>query len=90
MFKNRFAALMLTVLGTSSAAFAQEDRQIAEPFANEKLTSETASVTDASKAAANPLADVWLMQWQQNNNWIGTPRSGTQVQVTSSFNRSFR
>jgi hypothetical protein len=85
MFKNRFAALMLTVLGTSAAAFAQEDRQVAEPVATEKLTSETQSATEASKAAANPLASAWLLQWQQNNNWIGTPRSGTQVQSNLQF-----
>jgi hypothetical protein len=59
--------------------------QTAEPVAREQPVSETQSVTEASKAAANPLANVWLMQWQQNNNWIGTPGSGTRIQSNLQF-----
>lgn len=37
---------------------------------------ENDSATEASKQAANPLASVWLMQFQQNNTWLGMPANG--------------
>jgi hypothetical protein len=41
---------------------------------------------EASKQAANPLADAWLMQIQQNNNWIGMPATnGHRVQSNLQF-----
>jgi hypothetical protein len=44
------------------------------------------SAAEASKQAANPLASVWLMQIQQNNNWIGMPANGgDRVQSSLQF-----
>ena len=47
---------------------------------------ENATAAEASKEAANPLASVWLMQIQQNNNWIGMPtNNGTRFQSNLQF-----
>src|ERR1700758_1722311 len=41
---------------------------------------------EASKQALNPLANVWMMQIQQNTNWIGMPgNKGNRVQSNLQF-----
>ena len=56
------AALSLAWIPLGSA----QTQGAAAPAGNE-------SAAEASKQAANPLASVWLMQFQQNNTWIGMP-----------------
>lgn len=54
--------------------------------AQEPSAAENQSAADASKEAANPLANAWLMQIQQNNNWIGMPANkGNQIQSDLQF-----
>ena len=44
------------------------------------------SAAGLGKQVANPLSDLWLMQFQQNNNWIGMPgKRGDQVQSNLQF-----
>jgi hypothetical protein len=52
----------------------------------ESVAAENQSAAEASKQAANPLANTWLMQFQQNNNWIGTPTGiGDRIQGNLQF-----
>jgi len=44
--------------------------QAQELTAHEPSALENDSAAEASKQPANPLANVWLMQIQQNTNWI--------------------
>src|ERR1700745_2657449 len=47
---------------------------------------ENDSAAEASKQAANPLANLWLMLIQQNNNWVGMPANkGNRVQSNLQF-----
>lgn len=47
---------------------------------------ENDSTAEASKEAANPLANVWLMQIQQNSNWVGmATNNGNRVQSNLQF-----
>jgi hypothetical protein len=59
--------------------------QTQEAIAHEQSTADN-SAAEASKQAANPLASVWLMQFQQNNTWIGMPANrGNRVQSNLQF-----
>jgi hypothetical protein len=57
------AALTVACLNSGMA-------QAQELTAHEPSAPENDSAAEASKQAANPLANVWLMQIQQNTNWI--------------------
>jgi hypothetical protein len=60
--------------------------QAQESTAYEPSAAENASAVEASKQAANPLANAWLMQIQQNSNWIGMPtNNGNRVQSNLQF-----
>ena len=60
--------------------------QAQELTAHEPSAAENDSAAEASKQAANPLASVWLMQFQQNNTWIGMPANGgNRVQSNLQF-----
>jgi hypothetical protein len=60
--------------------------QAQELTAHEPLTAENDSAAEASKQAANPLANAWLMQIQQNSNWTGMPANdGGRVQSNLQF-----
>ena len=60
--------------------------QTQDTSVHEQSVAENDSATEASKQAANPLASVWLMQFQQNNTWIGMPaNSGNRVQSNLQF-----
>jgi len=75
-----FAAAISVVWIVPGAAQTQE----AAP--HEQSPAENNSAAEASKQAANPLASVWLMQFQQNNTWIGMPASGgNRVQSNLQF-----
>ena len=60
--------------------------QAQEFTAHEPSAAENDSAAEASKQAANPLASIWLMQFQQNTNWIGMPaNNGNRVQSNLQF-----
>ena len=60
--------------------------QTQEASVQEQSVAENDSATEASKQAANPLASVWLMQFQQNNTWLGMPANGgNRVQSNLQF-----
>src|ERR1700722_10889673 len=60
--------------------------QAQELTAHEPSPPENYSATEASKQAANLLANVWLMQIQQNTNWMGMPgNKGNRVQSNLQF-----
>jgi hypothetical protein len=49
--------------------------------ATESSASEDQSAAELGKQASNPLSSGWLMQTQQNNNWVGMPSNhGDRVQ----------
>lgn len=53
----------------------------AEGQSADSLESRNRSAAELGKQVANPLSDVWLMQFEQNNNWIGVPqKQGDRVQ----------
>jgi hypothetical protein len=72
------AALSLALIPLVSA-------QTQDSTTHGQSPAENDSVAEASKQAANPLADAWLMQIQQNNNWIGMPTGETRVQSNLQF-----
>lgn len=47
---------------------------VAEGQSPDSQESLNRSAAELSKPVANPLSDVWLMQFEQNNNWIGMPQ----------------
>ena len=54
--------------------------------ATEQSQADNASAAEVSKQAANPLSNIWLMQFQQNNNWVGMPSNlGDRVQSDLQF-----
>jgi hypothetical protein len=60
--------------------------QAQELTAHEPSAADIDSTVEASKQAANPLANVWLMQIQQNSNWTGMPaNNGNRVQSNLQF-----
>jgi hypothetical protein len=82
---SRFAER--TVLA-AALTFACLDSAIAhaQSTAPEAAAAENDSTAEVSKEAANPLANVWLMQIQQNNNWLGMPtNNGNRVQSNLQF-----
>jgi hypothetical protein len=71
------AAVSVVWIGSGSAQ--------TQATAHEQSTPDN-SAAEASKQAANPLASVWLMQFQQNNTWIGMPANGgNRVQSNLQF-----
>ena len=66
----------LLVLASMKPGMAQTQQTAAiEPSASEDQAAEL------GKQASNPLSSGWLMQTQQNNNWVGMPlKHGDQVQ----------
>jgi hypothetical protein len=74
------AAALIIVQAASGIAQTQEATVQGQSVA------ENDSASEASKQAANPLASVWLMQFQQNNTWIGMPANGgNRVQSNLQF-----
>jgi hypothetical protein len=82
----RLIAKILLVLAAIVACIAPCPAQTKDPAAQEQPAGENVSAADASKEAANPLASVWLLQLQQNNNWIGmSAKDGNRVQSNLQF-----
>ena len=64
-----------------SAADEQSGAQNQSAAANEESGTDNQSSSELAKQAANPLSSGWLMQTQQNNNWVGMPSNmGDRVQ----------
>jgi hypothetical protein len=76
--------LVYMVLGAFVVAKAQSPsnlRSTATPTSTEEPSSNA-----VAKQAANPLATMWLIQYQQNNNWVGMPLNhGNQVESSLQF-----
>ncbi|HZD47599.1 MAG TPA: hypothetical protein VE178_02530, partial [Silvibacterium sp.] len=72
---------MLLLIGAGSA-LAQTAVQSGTA---EAPASEQTSAADQAKEAANPLANIWLLQMQQNNWWVTQPVGGTRVESNLQF-----
>jgi hypothetical protein len=59
--------------------------QTQESTAHELPLAQNDSASEASKQAANPLASAWLMQTQQNTNWLRTSNNENRVQSNLQF-----
>jgi hypothetical protein len=85
----QLARLSVRTILAVALTFACLDSDIAqaqELTAHEPSAAENDSAAQASKQAANPLANSWLMQVQQNTNWIGMPaNNGNKVQSNLQF-----
>jgi hypothetical protein len=80
-FKRTVLALALTFACLQSGR-----AQAQELTAHESSAADNNSAVEASKQAANPLANLWLMQIQQNTNWVGMPaNNGNKVQSNLQF-----
>lgn len=79
ILKIVIAALLTVACLESGAAQAQEST------AHELPLAENDSASEASKQAANPLASAWLMQTQQNTNWLRTSNNENRVQSNLQF-----
>jgi hypothetical protein len=83
---GRFFIRTVLAVALTFACLGSGIAQAQELTAHESSAAENNSATEASKQAANPLASVWLMQFQQNSNWIGMPANGgNRVQSNLQF-----
>ena len=81
-----FILRTLLAVALSFACLGSGIAQTQDLTAHEPTAAENDSAAEASKQAANPLASVWLMQTQQNSNWIGMPGDkGNRVQSNLQF-----
>jgi hypothetical protein len=72
----------LAVTALESVIAQAQELTAQQPWAAENGS----AAADASKQAANPLASAWLMQIQQNSNWVGMPaNNGNRVQSNLQF-----
>ena len=84
--ENRFTMRAILMTALIFALLKLGCAQTQEAAANLQPGAETQSAVEVSKQAANPLANIWLMQFQQNNNWIGMPpRIGDRMQSKLQF-----
>jgi len=82
----RFITRTVLVVALTAACLNSGMAQAQELTAHEPTAAENDSAAEASKQAANPLASVWLMQFQQNNSWLGMPANGgNRVQSNLQF-----
>jgi len=66
---------------TQQSAAAQTSGTPNDSVAIETSPSQDQTVAELGKQATNPLSSGWLMQTQQNNNWVGMPLNyGDRVQ----------
>ena len=79
ILKIVIAALLTVACLESGTAQAQEST------AHELPLAQNDSASEASKQAANPLASAWLMQTQQNTNWLRTSNNENRVQSNLQF-----
>src|ERR1700693_3163518 len=82
----RFIIRTILAVALTFACLNSGIAQAQELIAHEPSAAENDSAAEASKQAANPLANAWLMQVQQNTNWIGMPaNNGNRVQSNLQF-----
>jgi hypothetical protein len=82
----RFIVRTILAVALTFACLHSGIAQAQELTAHEPSAAENDSAAEASKQAANPLASVWLMQFQQNNSWLGMPANGgNRVQSNLQF-----
>lgn len=79
ILKIAMGALLTITCLESGTAQAQESTAHELPLAGND------SASEASKQAANPLASAWLMQTQQNTNWLRTSNNENRVQSNLQF-----
>jgi hypothetical protein len=69
------------VAQTQESAAAYTSGTLNDSAAIEPSPSQDQTAAELGKQATNPLSSGWLMQTQQNNNWVGMPLNhGDQVQ----------
>ena len=82
----RFIIRTILAVALTFACLNSGIAQAQELTTHEPTAAENDSAAEASKQAANPLASVWLMQFQQNNSWLGMPANGgNRVQSNLQF-----
>ena len=82
----RFIIRTILAVALTFACLNSGIAQAQELTAHEPSAAENDSAAEASKQAANPLANAWLMQVQQNTNWIGMPaNNGNRLQSNLQF-----
>jgi hypothetical protein len=82
----RFIIRTILALALTFACLNSGIAQAQELTAHEPSAAENDSAAEASKQAANPLANAWLMQVQQNNTWLGmSANGGNRVQSNLQF-----
>jgi hypothetical protein len=82
----RFTTRTVLVVALTIACLNSSTARAQELTAQQPSAAENDSAAEASKQAANPLASVWLMQFQQNNTWLGMPSNGgNRVQSNLQF-----
>jgi hypothetical protein len=82
----RFITRIVLVVALAVACLNSAMAQAQELTAHQPSAPENDSAAETSKQAANPLANLWLMQIQQNTNWIGMPgNKGSRVQSDLQF-----
>jgi hypothetical protein len=83
---TRFIARTVLAVALTFACLNSGFAQAQELVAHEQPAAENDSAAEASKQAANPLANLWLMQIQQNSNWVVMPgNKGNSVQSNLQF-----
>jgi ABC-type phosphate transport system substrate-binding protein len=82
----RFIIRTILAVALTFACLNSGIAQAQELTPHEPSAAENDSAAEASKQAANPLANAWLMQVQQNTNWIGVSvNNGNRVQSNLQF-----
>jgi hypothetical protein len=79
---------MLTILCTVFMVSGTKSgiSQTQELAANEQAGDQHQSAAELAQQATNPLSSSWLMQTQQNNNWVGMPLNmGDQIESNLLF-----
>ena len=78
------ATILVYVLGVCVLAKAQSPSNLGDTAT--PTSTEEPSSNAVAKQAANPLATMWLIQYQQNNDWVGMPLNhGNQVESNLQF-----
>jgi hypothetical protein len=81
-----FALLQSGIAQTQDSTAPEKPAAATDSAKSSKSSANADSAAEASKQASNPLASVWLMQIQQNNNWVEMPTNkDTRVQSNLQF-----
>jgi hypothetical protein len=86
MARKKVTAILVVVIGCAcaTAGFAQTQATTTNRMQSSADGGQSAAAM--AQEAANPFSSRWLMQIQQNNNWIDMPLgSGRRVQSSLAF-----